>query len=386
MEAHVHKTLFSPLTVRSLTVANRVVMAPMTRNFSPGGVPGEDVAGYYRRRAEGGVGLIVTEGVGVDHPAATGSSGLNETAIPHLHGDAAIAGWRRVVEAVHGAGGRIIPQLWHQGPMRLPGTGAVPHAPSLRPSADPIAIGRSTLSMQDAERLSRPGPAMTENDIADAIAAFGRSARAAAEIGFDGIAIHGAHGYLLDAFLWPGSNRRRDAWGGDLAGRQRFAVEVVRAVRAATPPALPVILRWSQWKQHDYDARLAHSPAELEALLGPLADAGVDLFDCSTRRFADPAFDGSPLSLAGWTRRLTGRPTIAVGGVGLAGGLYDAAAGEAIAARHDLAEIEACLQRGEFDLIGVGRALLQDPLWLAKTRANEPTLPFHRATALSTLS
>src|SRR5215207_2547359 len=125
--------LFQPVSVRSLHLPNRVVMAPMTREFSPQGIPGNDVVAYYRRRAEAETGLVITEGVGIDHPAALGEAGLGEADIPHLYGDEALAGWRRVVAAVHAAGGRILPQLWHQGVMREQGTGPHPEAPSLRP-------------------------------------------------------------------------------------------------------------------------------------------------------------------------------------------------------------------------------------------------------------
>ena len=126
--------LFQRIQVRGLALANRVVMAPMTREFSPDGVPGDDVVAYYRRRAEAETGLIITEGVGIDHPAALGEAGLGEADIPHLYGDQALAGWGRVVDAVHAAGGKIIPQLWHQGVMREQGTGPHPEAPSVRPS------------------------------------------------------------------------------------------------------------------------------------------------------------------------------------------------------------------------------------------------------------
>ena len=126
--------LFRPFHLRGLTLKNRIVMAPMTRSFSPDGVPGADVAAYYRRRVEGGTALLITEGVGIDHPAALGAAGLGESRLPHLHGEAALAGWKRVVEGVHAAGGRIVPQLWHQGALREPGTGPRPEAPSLRPS------------------------------------------------------------------------------------------------------------------------------------------------------------------------------------------------------------------------------------------------------------
>src|SRR5690606_4158795 len=159
--------------------------------------------------------------------------------------------------------------------------------------------------------------AMTESVIADIIAAYARSAVNAKAVGFDGIAIHGAQGYLIDAFFWSETNKRTDRWGGDIVGRARFGVEVVKAIRQAIGPQMPIVLRWSQWKQQDYDARLAHTPAELELLLQPLVEAGVDLFDTSTRVYSAPAFDGSDLTLAGWVRRLSGQPTMAVGGIGL---------------------------------------------------------------------
>src|SRR3546814_3700955 len=122
---------------------------------------------------------------------------------------------------------------------------------------------------------------------------------------------------MIDAFLWSGCNRREDGWGGNLHRRGRFAVEVVRAVRRNIGEEKPIFFRFSQWKQQDYAARLAASPAELEQILGPLVDAGVDVFDASTRRYDDPAFEGSTHSLAAWAKRVTGKPCVAVGGVGL---------------------------------------------------------------------
>jgi 2,4-dienoyl-CoA reductase-like NADH-dependent reductase (Old Yellow Enzyme family) len=108
--------LFTPITVRGVTLRNRIVMSPMTRNFSPQGVPGPDVAAYYRRRAAGETGLLITEGVGIDHPAALGEAGLGESDLPHMYGAAALAGWQTVVEGVHQEGGVIFPQLWYEAP------------------------------------------------------------------------------------------------------------------------------------------------------------------------------------------------------------------------------------------------------------------------------
>jgi len=348
-----HDPLFRPWEYKTLHLANRVVMAPMTRSMSPGGVPGPQVAAYYRRRAEAGVGLIITEGTTIDRPGASG-----DAAIPNFHAPASLEGWARVVEQVHQAGGRIAPQLWHQGMARKPGTG--PH-----PEAAPE--GPSGLSATG----EKVGAAMTEADIAATVAAFAEAAAQARAIGFDAVELHGAHGYLIDQFFWAGSNQRADGYGGDLAARTRFGAEVVRAVRRRVGPDFPVIFRFSQWKLQDYEARLAQTAGELAQFLEPLTEAGVDIFHCSTRRFWEPEFQGSDLNLAGWTRQLTGHPTITVGSVGLQGDDFIRgfrARPDAFTEVADLDELRRRLDRGEFDLVAVGRALLQDPAWAAKVR------------------
>ncbi|MAT52380.1 MAG: 12-oxophytodienoate reductase [Porticoccaceae bacterium] len=365
--------LFRPFNLGSLTLRSRFVMSPMTRSFSPQGVPGQNVADYYRRRAEADVGLIITEGVGIDHPSAIGGGpgALGEENIPMMFGEKALAGWKNVVDAVHQAGGLIMPQLWHMGVMRIPGTGLYKAAPSVRPSG---LWGPADKAMVPPEYLEQMLPAtrpMAESDIADIIEAYARSAANAKSVGFDGIAIHGAHGYLIDTFFWSETNRRTDRWGGDIAGRARFGVEVVKAIRQAIGPDMPIVLRWSQWKQQDYDARLADNPEELAALLCPLADAGVDLFDTSTRVYSRPAFDGSDRTLAGWARKLTGKPSMAVGGIGLSKDLQSSFAGGTVSV-NNLDQATALFERGEFDLLAVGRSLLIDPAWAQKARANEP--------------
>jgi 2,4-dienoyl-CoA reductase-like NADH-dependent reductase (Old Yellow Enzyme family) len=296
--------LLTPFTLRNATLRNRIVMSPMTRTASPDGIPGANVAAYYRKRAENEVGLIITEGVGVDHPAALGSGSMNEANVPVLHGDA-VAAWRQVVDAVHEAGGAIMPQLWHMGPIRRANTGPHPDALSMRPSGLWGPTGKAMLPPEYLSAMAEPSAPMTDNDIADIIAAYGRSAANARRAGFDGIALHGAHGYLIDSFLWPGTNHRTDAWGGPPERRARFGAEVVKSVRAAIGPDLPIVFRFSQWKLQDYDAAIAQTPDELAAILTPLGEAGVDLFDASTRIFTKPAFPGSDLGLAGWAKKLT---------------------------------------------------------------------------------
>jgi 2,4-dienoyl-CoA reductase-like NADH-dependent reductase (Old Yellow Enzyme family) len=372
--------LFKPLQVRGLSLANRIVMAPMTRNFSPRGVPGEDVAAYYWRRAEGGTGLLITEGVGIDHPAALGDAGLGENNLPHLYGEEALAAWKRVVDGVHRAGGKIVPQLWHQGVMREPGTGPHPQAPSVRPSGLWGPHGRpGSLDAGYVQRMQAATQPMTESEIQDVVDAYGRSARHARELGFDGVAIHGAHGYLIDTFLWNETNQRTDAWGGDRRARSRFAAEVVRTIRREAGEAMPILFRFSQWKQQDFKARLAATPQELEEVLGPIADAGVDVFDGSVRYFDRAEFEGSPLNLSGWARKITGKLSMAIGGIGLDRGFYDSRRDGRAGGSDNIELLMARFARGEFDLVAVGRALLNEPRWTHKLRSGDELQAFDEA-------
>ncbi|MGW7240764.1 NADH:flavin oxidoreductase [Streptomyces sp. NPDC054804] len=361
--------LSRPIALNGLTVPNRIVMAPMTRQFSPGGVPGEDVVSYYARRAAAGVGLIVTEGTYVGHDSAGQSS-----RVPRFHGEEQLAGWAKVAEGVHAAGGTIVPQLWHIGMVRKQGQ---------PPFADAPAVGPSGIRLDGTEG---EGKAMTSQDLDDVIRAFAEAAAAAERIGFDGVELHGAHGYLLDQFLWAGTNRRTDAYGGDPVARTQFAAEIVAAVRASVSPEFPVIFRYSQWKSDNYDARLAESPEELEAILTPLAAAGVDVFHASTRRYWLPEFEDSDLNLAGWTKKLTGKPTITVGSVGLDGDFIKGFAGEGSPVR-GIEDLLDSLEREEYDMVAVGRAILQDPEWAAKVLAGRTEeLKSYDAAALKSLS
>jgi 2,4-dienoyl-CoA reductase-like NADH-dependent reductase (Old Yellow Enzyme family) len=347
--------LFRPLTIKSLELKNRIVMAPMTRNFSPNGVPNEANAAYYQRRAAGQVGLILSEGTVVDRPASR-----NEPNIPMFHGEAALAGWKGVIDAVHGAGGRMGPQLWHTGAVR---SGEwEPEAPVESPSG---------LNAPGAAR----GQAMGDSAIADTIAAFGKAAADAKRLGFDTVEIHGAHGYLIDQFFWAGTNLRDDRYGGaTLKERSRFAREIVAEVRKAVGAEFPIIMRVSQWKQQDLTVRLAETPAAMSDWLLPLVEAGVDVLHCSQRRFWEPEFpevDGeNGLNAAGWAKKLTGATTISVGSVGLDGDVLNAFQGKG-SGTMSLNRLVERMERDEFDLIAVGRALISDPAWTAKVQRGE---------------
>lgn len=343
------KALFKPFEYGTLKLHNRVVMAPMTRHQSPNHVPDDNVRDYYARRAKS-VGLIVTEGTCINHPAANAYDN-----VPFFYGEAALAGWKRVVDAVHENGGSIVPQLWHTGSARHPGASPDRSVPAFTPSG----------LTQTFEPLCHE---MTEADIADVVNAFAIAAEDAKKLGFDGVQVHGAHGYLVDEFFWEKSNLRTDRYGGSIANRTRFGAEIIAAIREKVGPDFPIILRWSQWKQQDYGARLASDPKELEVFLAPLVDAGVDIFDCSTRRYYQPEFDGSDLNLAGWVKKISGKPTITVGNVGLDSDFAASEGGRLsikAAETRSLDDLIARLEADEFDLVGVGRALLANHDWAA---------------------
>ncbi|MFZ4120629.1 MAG: NADH:flavin oxidoreductase [Caulobacterales bacterium] len=365
--------LFQPFTCRGLTIANRIAMAPMTRSFSPDGIPGQNVVDYYARRAAHDVGLIISEGTSPDRAGASFDAN-----VPNFHTQQALAGWRKVVDAVHAANGKMAPQIWHVGMMRKQGAGPNPQAPSDSPSG---------LTHTGKPVYDEP----TEEDVQDMAESYARAAANAAALGFDAVEIHGAHGYLIDEFFWDRMNVRSDKYGGSIAKRSAFAAEVVRLTRAAIGDNIPIILRFSQWKQQDYAAKLTQNPAEMETFLQPMVDAGVDIFHASQRKFWEaefPDIDGPDgLNTAGWVKKITGLPTITVGSVGLSSDFVTGyATKDAAAAATGFKDLMARFNRGDFDMVAIGRALLQDPEWATKVKEGRLSeLTDYSAEALKTL-
>lgn len=358
-------TLFEPVTVSGIDLPNRIVMAPMTRRKAPGGVPGRDVLEYYERRAAADVGLIVTEGVWIDHPSAS-----NANDVPHIYGDEALAAWRRVVQAVQAQGAKIAAQLWHVGSLASDSTS------DCRPER---ILSPSGFYREDAI----VGEPMSEGEIAAVIDAYASGVENAVAAGFDAVEFHGAHGYLIDQFLWERTNRRSDAYGGSLRERTGFAAELIAECRRRAGPDYPLILRISQFKYEAYDYKHAANPAQLAEIIEPLVDAGVSIFHCSQRRFWEPEFSGDDRNLAGWVKAIGGKPTITVGSVGLSA---DSIATNYLepgtsASPADLRRMEEMLARGDFDLVAVGRALLQDWEWARKIHQGrrDELLPYSTA-------
>lgn len=321
--------LFQPYTLGSIPLANRLVMAPMTRNRADANhVPTPIMAEYYAQRAA--FGLIVTEGV------APSPNGAGYARIPGLYDAGQVAGWRAVTDAVHARGGRIFMQMMH--------TGRASHTanlPALARVVGPVAVAMPGEIWTDAAGMQPPSmpQAMTEQDISAAIAEFARSAQLAIEAGFDGVEIHGANGYLVDEFLNANVNTRSDGWGGSAAGRNRFAVEVARAVATAIG-AGRVGIRLSPYGAFNDTGAFEGVEAqylELARTLGAMKLAYLHLVDHSSM--------GAPTVPADFKDALR----TAFGGVFMASGGFDKA------------RAEQALADGKADLVAFGRSALANP-------------------------
>lgn len=337
-----HKTFFEPIKLTDdITLKNRFVMAPMTRKLTPKGIPNEDLVTYYELRAKGGLGLIITEGITVSHQTAS-----NSVLLPDFTSVDKISGWKKVVEAVHRHDTKIIAQIWHVGSSRDPKESPFPNTESI-----------------DVNTVS-------ESTIQDLIKSFADTSKIAKEIGFDGVEIHAAHGYLIDEFLWKGTNHRTDSYGGNISKRTKFLNEIVENCRKETGKDFLITVRISQWKISNFEAKIANNPSELEELINSVSDE-VDVFHCSTRRFWQAEFEGSELNLAGWVKRISSKPTITVGSVGL-NGEFLAALIEGKGA--ELAKIDLLTEKmknKEFDMVALGRAVIANPNWVNLLRENK---------------
>ena len=339
--------IFENYKLKNITLRNRIVMAPMTRNQSPGGIPTQEVIAYYSRRAKAEVGLIITEGIEVSHKASSAYPN-----VPRLDSNEAKEAWKKVVEEIKNNNGAVIAQLWHCGGFRKLGMQPNPEVPG-----------------HTASGLVKPGKKvaheMTLDDIKETIDAYASDAKICEEIGFDGVEIHGAHGYLIDNFFWSGTNIREDEYGGSIENRSQFVSDIIKSVRENVSENFIVGLRFSQWKQHDFEAKLASNPEELKTILTLPVESGLDYLHSSMRRFWESEFEGSNENLAYWTKKITKIPTIGVGSVGLDSDFIDMTA-PATPTSIDKAIDD--ITNDKYDLIAVGRALLSDHEWVLKMK------------------
>ncbi len=332
--------LFDPIEIRTLSLANRTVMSPMTRSRAvEANTPNALMAEYYGQRASAG--LIVTEGT------SPSPNGLGYARIPGLFNAQQVAGWKLVTDAVHAKGGKIVVQLMH--------TGRVTHVLNLPAGAEVVAPtaavcpGQMYTDAQGMQDYSVPR-AMTEGDIDHAVAEFAQSARLAIEAGFDGIELHAANGYLIEQFLNPHVNTRTDRYGGSAEGRNRFALEAARATAAAIG-ADKVGIRLSPYGVFNGTGPFPEVDAQYQALVEGLSGLGllyIHVLDHSA--MGAPAV---PAEIKASLREAFDGPFIAAGG-------FDHGRGEQV------------LSSGQADLVAYGRPFLANPDLVARMKADAP--------------
>ncbi|MGY4397409.1 2,4-dienoyl-CoA reductase-like NADH-dependent reductase (Old Yellow Enzyme family) [Sphingomonas sp. UYAg733] len=333
--------LFEPLTIAGLTLSNRIAVAPMTRvSASDAGCATARMAQYYGAFAQGGFGLLITEGIYTD---AAWSQGYRFQ--PGLAEDRQRDAWRRVVDRVHAAGGRIIAQLMHAGALsQYNRSRSDTRGPSaVRPKGQQMTFYRGSGDY-------RAPVAMTGSEIAEAVAGFAAAALRAREAGFDGVEVHGANGYLLDQFLSEGINLRGDRYGDGVAGRLLLTVEVVQSVRTAIGPDFLVGLRSSQGKVNDF-AHKWRGPEEAAAIYERLGRLPLDYLHITEFEAWQPAFAEGP-SLAALAKRHGRLPVIANGSL------------------HDPEQAAGMLSRGEADAVSLGRGALTHADWPRRVERN----------------
>lgn len=330
--------LFEPLAAASIQLANRAVMAPMTRSRAvDANIPNALMAEYYGQRATAG--LIVAEGT------SPSPNGLGYARIPGLFNDAQVRGWKKVTDAVHARGGKIFVQLMH--------TGRVTHVANLPAGAEvlgPVAIacpGAMYTDSQGMQAHSTPR-AMTAADIVHAVDEYAKSARLAIEAGFDGVELHAANGYLIEQFLNANVNQRNDAYGGSIEGRNRFALEVVRATTDAIG-AHRVGIRLSPYGVFNGTGAFPEVEAQYLALTQELSTLGLQYV-----HLLDHSALGAPPVPAEFKSRLRA----AFQGLFILAGGFDRASAER--------ELEA----GRADLIAFARPFLANPDLVERMRAN----------------
>jgi 2,4-dienoyl-CoA reductase-like NADH-dependent reductase (Old Yellow Enzyme family) len=340
--------LFSSFQLGPFTLKNRIGVAPMTRMSASGdGIPRQDVLDFLVRRAKNNAALVYTEAIVTDYESAQGYPGQARMTTGRQ-----IDAWRPVVAAMRSHGAVSIMQMFHCGRMGWPAVN--PAARLIAPS--PIA------PKQTNPLTGKPYPVpdeMSHFDIDHVIAGFVETARGAVAAGFDGIEIHGAHGYLISQFLSAYSNHRTDDFGGSVENRYRFAHEIIKAVRQVVPATRLLTFRISNWGIADSDVSLFADKAEYQNIIGRLSKAPIDAISVSTYDHGTPAFETGQ-SMARLTRAVTSLPMLICGKI------------------FDKASAEKALK--DADIVLSAKSILLNPDWVADLQ-NDKQLPLYPSEA-----
>ena len=342
---HHQDNLFSPTLIGGVGLDNRIALAPMTRvSAAADGVPTDRIGSYYRVFADGGFGLLITEGLYVDDQTSQGY--LFQ---PGIANPSHAAAWTRVVDGVHAAGSKFFAQLMHAGSQSQgnPHTTTTWGPSAVRPKGEQLAMYRGSGPYQIPK-------AMSAEHITQVRAAFVNAARMARDAGFDGVEIHGANGYLLDAFLTDYLNTRTDGYGGSVANRVRLATEVCGDVVAAVGADIAVGIRISQGKVSDNEHRWAGGEDDAAEIFTALADTGIDYIHTTEYRALAPAFDNTVTPLAKLAKQYSRLSIIANGH------LDDP---------HDAA---AMIDSGAADVVALAKPALANRNWPHRVRTGQP--------------
>jgi len=338
--------VFSPFQLKNYRLKNRLGVAPMTRMSSPGdSIPRKDVLEFLVRRAQNGAAIVFTEGIATDYESAQGYP-RQARALMQRQIDA----WKKVTDAIRKEGALSMMQIFHCGRVAWPEVN--PAGRTIAPSA--IA------PKQKNPLTSEPYPVpdeMSRFDIEHVVNGFVETAKGAVAAGFDGVEIHGAHGYLITQFLSTYSNHRSDDYGGPVESRFRFAREIIRAVRPVVPADRLLTFRISNWGIADMEVSLFQSKEEWQEMIRLLSAEPIDVISVSTYRYADKAF-GTEKTMAGLTREVTKLPLIICGQI------------------HDRATCEDALK--DADVALSAKSMLLNPNWVEDVRQGKK-LPLHKS-------
>lgn len=343
-----HESLFGPVSIGGVDLTNRIALAPMTRvSATAEGVPTDRIGAYYRVFADGGFGLLITEGLYIDDQTSQGYFFQ-----PGIANSAQVAAWKRVVEGVHAAGAKFFAQLMHAGSQSQgnPYTTTTWGPSAVRPKGEQLAMYRGSGPFQQPE-------AMTTQQIGQVRAAFVNAARLARDAGFDGVEIHGANGYLLDAFITDYMNTRTDDYGGSVTNRVRLATEVCDDVVAAVGADIAVGIRISQGKVSDNHHRWAGREDDAAAIFTALADTGIDYIHTTEYRALAPAFADTGTQLAALAKQYSGLSIIANGHL------------------DDPQDAATIIDSGAADVVALAKPALANRDWPRRVRTGQPLSP-----------
>ncbi|MGW8272699.1 MAG: oxidoreductase [Thermodesulfovibrionales bacterium] len=336
--------LFSPFRLKNYTLRNRIGVAPMTRMSAvKGSIPRQDVLDFLVRRAKQGAAIVYTEAIVTDYESAQGYPGQ-----ARLTTQRQIDAWNPVVSAIGDHGSIAVMQMFHCG--RLAWAEVNPAGRVIAPSPVP--------PRQNNPLTNTPYPVpdeMSQNDIEHVIAGFVETAKGAVAAGFQGIEIHGTHGYLISQFLSSYSNKRADAYGGSIEGRFRFAHEVIQAVRRAVPEDRLLTFRISNWAIADTEVPLFGSKEEYQECIRLLSREPVDVISVSTYDFSKNEF-GTKYTLAQITREASPLPIMICGRI------------------YDRETAEKAIENA--DIILSAKSLLLNPSWIDDIRVGKPLRPY----------